>query len=100
MNQAAKLDQELKEFNARQDWADLKAQLGEAETRLRLVTELEQAQKEKLSYEKQRLSIGRTTTYQILMFEQDYANAQLATIKSKADILGILARLKSFGDAT
>ncbi|MBC7530873.1 MAG: TolC family protein [Oligoflexus sp.] len=100
MNQAAKLDQDLKEFNARQDWADLRAQLGEAETRLRLATELEQAQKEKLSYEKQRLSIGRTTTYQILMFEQDYANAQLATIKSKADILGILARLKSFGDAT
>lgn len=100
MSQAAKLDQELKAFNARQDWSDLQAQLEEAHLRLNLSIELEKAQKEKLAYEKQRLSIGRTTTYQILMFEQDYANAQLATIKSKADILGILARLKSFGDAS
>jgi outer membrane protein TolC len=100
MNQASKLDQELKQFNAAQDWADLQSQLKEARTRLNLATDLEKAQKEKLSYERERLSIGRTTTYQILMFEQDYANSQLATIKSKADILSILARLKAFGDAT
>lgn len=100
MNQASKLDQELKQFNARQDWADLQSQLKEAKIRLGLASDLEKAQKEKLAYERERLSIGRTTTYQILMFEQDYANSQLATIKSKADILGILARLKSFGDAT
>jgi outer membrane protein TolC len=100
MNQASRLDQELKQFNARQDWNDLQSQLKEARTRLVLASDLEKAQKEKLAYERERLSIGRTTTYQILMFEQDYANSQLATIKSKADILGILARLKSFGDAS
>jgi len=100
MNQAAKLDQALKEFNARQDWSDLQAQLQEARVRLSLAEEIVTAQKEKLAYERERLSIGRTTTYQILMFEQDFASAQLAAIKSKADILGILARLKSFGDAS
>ncbi len=97
-SQAAKLDAEAKQFAAQQEWDDLLQQLKEAETRLRLSNEIEVAQKEKLNYEKQRLSVGRTTTYQTLLFEQDYANAQLATIKAKADILGIVAKLKSYGD--
>lgn len=98
-SKATRLDRELKEFNARQDWLDLRAQLREAEQRLILANELEAAQKEKLSYERIRLENGRTTTYQILNFENDYAQSQLATIRSKAEILGILAKLKSFGDA-
>lgn len=96
---ATTLDREQKEFNARQDWADLQAQLEEADMRLKLASELESAQKTKLAYERQRLETGRTTTYQILTFENDYAQSQLATIKAKADILGIQAKLKSFGDA-
>ena len=96
---ATRLDRELKEFNAQQDWKDLKAQLDEAATRLRLAEDLEEAQKTKLTYERRRLDSGRTTTYQILMFENDFALSQLATIKAKADILGIQAKLKSFGDA-
>ncbi|RZA24688.1 MAG: TolC family protein [Proteobacteria bacterium] len=95
---ATRLDRENKEFTARQDYMDLGAQLAEAEQRLRLASELESAQKEKVAYERQRLDTGRTTTYQILNFENDYALSQLATIRSKAEILGILAKLKSFGD--
>ncbi len=99
-SEAARLDREQKEFNARQEWEDLMRQLSDARTRLQLANEIESAQKQKLDYEKNRLERGRTTTYQILLFEQDYASAQLGTIKAKADILGIIAKLKSFGDAT
>jgi outer membrane protein TolC len=95
---ATRLDRENKEFTARQDYLDLSAQLLEAEQRLKLANELENAQKEKVAYERARLESGRTTTYQILNFENDYAQSQLATIRSKAEILGILAKLKSFGD--
>ncbi|HYX36651.1 MAG TPA: TolC family protein [Oligoflexus sp.] len=98
-SEAARLDREQKEFNARQEWEDLVRQLSDAKTRLHLATEIESAQKQKLEYEKNRLERGRTTTYQILLFEQDYSSAQLGTIKAKADILGIIAKLKSFGDA-
>ncbi|MBC7660113.1 MAG: TolC family protein [Chitinophagaceae bacterium] len=98
--EAAKLDKDVREFNARQDWDDLQTQLRDSQVRLKLAGDIEEAQKEKLAYERQRLSSGRTTTYQVLMFEQDYASAQLNSIKSKAEILGILARLKSFGDAS
>jgi outer membrane protein TolC len=99
-SEAARLEREQKEFNARQEWEDLVRQLRDAKIRLQLAGEIESAQKQKLDYEKNRLERGRTTTYQILLFEQDYANAQLGTIKAKADILGIIAKLKSFGDAT
>lgn len=98
-SQAAQYEVEQRTFAAQQDWDDLQRQLEEAQMRLGLAQSLERAQKEKLEYEKDRLEIGRTTTYQIIMFEQDYASSQLATIKAKADILGILARLKSFGDS-
>lgn len=96
---AARIDREQKEFNARQEWEELLRQLSDAKVRLSLATEIESAQKQKLEYEKNRLERGRTTTYQILLFEQDYASAQLGTIKAKADILGIIAKLKSFGEA-
>jgi outer membrane protein TolC len=59
----------------------------------------ESAQKEKLDYEKQRFERGRSTTFQILQFENDYANAQLGAIKARTDILEIMAKLKTFGDA-
>jgi outer membrane protein TolC len=99
-SESARLEREQKEFNARQEWEDLMRQLSDARIRLQLANEIESAQKQKLDYEKNRLERGRTTTYQILLFEQDYASAQLGTIKAKADILGIIAKLKSFGDAT
>lgn len=98
-SQSARFETSQREFTAQQEWDELQRQLDEAQARLRLAKELEDAQKKKLLYEKDRLEIGRTTTYQIIMFEQDYSSSQLATIKAKADILGILARLKSFGDS-
>lgn len=98
-SEASRLERESKEFNAQQEWEELLQQLGDAKTRLKLASELEAAQKQKLDYEKDRLERGRTTTYQILLFEQDYASSQLGTIKAKADVLGIQAKIKLFGDA-
>ncbi len=98
-SESARMDREQKEFHARQEWDELLRQLSDAKIRLQLANEIESAQKQKLEYEKNRLERGRTTTYQILLFEQDYANAQLGAIKAKADILSIIAKLKSFGDA-
>ncbi len=98
-SEAARAEREAKEFNAQTEWDDLQRQLADARIRLQLSNEIEQAQKQKLEYERERHQRGRSTTYQIIMFEQDFANAQLATIKTKADILGLQAKLKSFGDA-
>ncbi|MCX6128728.1 MAG: TolC family protein [Proteobacteria bacterium] len=99
LSESARLEKEQKEFNVKQEWDELLRQLSDAKARLRLATEIENAQKQKLDYERVRLERGRTTSYQILLFEQDYATAQLGAIKVKADILGVMAKLKSFGDA-
>ncbi len=96
---ATRFDREQKELTAQQEWDELQRQLIDAKARLQLATELEAAQKSKLDYEKERHQRGRSTTYQILLFEQDYANAQLMVIRAKAEILTIASRLKTFGDA-
>ncbi len=98
-SEASRLERESREFNVRQEWDELLQQLSDAKTRLQLANEIEKSQKLKLEYEKDRFERGRTTTYQILLFEQDYSSAQLATIKAKADVLGFLAKTKIFGDA-
>ena len=53
-------------------------------------------QKEKLEYERERLKKGRTTTYAILVFEQDYSMAQLNSIRIQAEIVSIVAQMKTF----
>lgn len=100
LSEASRIERENREFSAQQEWEELLRQLSDARQRLKLASELETAQRRKLEYEKERHERGRSTTYQILLFEQDFANAQLMTIKAKADILMIASRLKTFGDAS
>jgi outer membrane protein TolC len=58
--------------------------------------ELVTLQKEKLEYEKYRFNLGRTTTYQVLTFEQDYAQALIARLRVEREILAIHSQLKTF----
>ncbi|HAN03948.1 MAG TPA: TolC family protein, partial [Elusimicrobia bacterium] len=60
---------------------------------------IEEAQRAKLEYEKQRLKEGRTTTYQVLTFEQDYTNAQYTRVSAAAQVLSTLANLKLYVQA-
>ena len=87
-----------KAFDEDQTWKNLNERLSDARRRYELARALETAQKAKLQHEKGRLQHGRTTTYQVLLFEQDYSMAQLSRIKSEADILTLLAQMKLFGD--
>ena len=94
---AAELNFERKLFEQEREWEDLSRQFLDAKESLKLTQQIEAAQKEKLGYERDRLSRGRTTTYQLLLFEQDYANAQVSRIRSQAAVLRILAQMKIFG---
>lgn len=94
--QASVLVFQRKAFEQQQEWRDLSRKLSETKARLELSVAIEKAQQEKLSYEKTRHSKGRTTTYQVLLFEQDFANAQLNRIRVQGDILRIIAQMKTF----
>lgn len=84
-------------FENHQLWNELIIRLETAKKRLHIAKRLEDIQLEKLTAEKQRLSVGRTTLYQVLLFEQDYANAQIARLNIQAEILGYVTQLKTFG---
>ncbi len=86
-----------KAFEADREWADLVQRLEESKRNLEIARKLEQVQKAKLDAERARLSRGRTTTYQVIMFESDYANAQLNRIRLAQQVLAIYSQLKTFG---
>lgn len=78
-------------------WQEITLKIRNAQDRLAIATQLEQIQLKKLENEQQRLRNGRTTTYQVLLFEQEYTHTQIASLEIKDEILTLLAELKTFG---
>jgi len=93
---ASELSRERKEFEEEREWENLVDALADAKRRLDLASNMESVQREKYEYEKGRQSKGRSTLFQVLMFEQDYAAAQLNRIRMKADYMRIVAQMKTF----
>lgn len=87
---------ERKKMESRSEWVDLNEKLNAAKDRLKIAVKVEAIQKSKLENEKVRHQRGRSTVYQVLVFEQDYDNAQLSKIRAKAEILQLMAKLKTF----
>lgn len=79
-----------------QDWLTLKEKLNESKLTLKLARTMEAAQRSKLENERTRLRTGRTTTYQILLFEQDYTSAQAARVQAARDIIALQTQIKLY----
>jgi outer membrane protein TolC len=94
---AADLSLDRKVFEQRQEFIDLKSKLSEAQSRLALARELEKIQEEKLTNERARLQRGRSTTFQLIQFENDYSAAQLARLRSQFEVIRLVAQLNTFG---
>lgn len=97
---AAEANTRQKRLETEQGWNELSQKFEDAKKRLKLVNSLVESQKEKLEHEKYRLNLGRTSTYQVLTFEQDYAQALINRIRIETEILSLHARMKLFGDTT
>lgn len=93
---AAELSYQQKQFTQEQDWTNLVQQLTEAKENLRLTNNIVSAQKAKLENERTRLRQGRTTTYQVLLFEQDFSQSEVTRVKAAAQILGLQAQIKLY----
>jgi outer membrane protein TolC len=94
--QAASTNLERRRFEQEREWQDLSRRFEDAKARLKLARTYESAQREKLNHERDRQRRGRTTTFQVLMFEQDYSMAQLAHLQAQAQLLQILTQMKTF----
>jgi outer membrane protein TolC len=86
-----------KRFEDKRLWEDLVVKLKNVSERFELASQLEKIQLLKLQAERTRLSNGKTTTYQVLIFEQDYANSQISRLALQDEMLGLISQLKTFG---
>ncbi|MGZ3787334.1 MAG: TolC family protein [Bacteriovorax sp.] len=93
---AAEQNYQRKFFEQEQQWNDLVSRFEDAKIKLSLIEKIEEAQKIKASNERDRLSKGRTVTFQVLNFEQDYAQSELARIQGETNILDIYSQLKTY----
>ena len=92
---AAQYTVERKRFEHSQEWQDLNIRFKDAQERLRLAGKYEGVQKQKLDHERNRHRLGRSTTAQVIMFEQDFASAQLVRLRTEGEVWRILAQMKA-----
>ena len=83
-------------FEQENDWQNMVQNLSIYKENLKLSQAIEAAQKSKLEYERRLLKQGRTTTYQILLFEQDFSNSQITTIQLAYQMLALIAEEKLY----
>lgn len=93
---AAEYNYQRKVFDQDREWNDLITKFEDAKVKVELAEKISDAQKSKTLNERNRLSNGRTTTFQVLMFELDFASADLLKIQTETDLLNIYAQLKIF----
>lgn len=96
LKESAELSEQNLIYTQDQDWTDLKQKLSESKATLKIARSMEVAQKAKLENERTRLRQGRTTTYQVLLFEQDYTSAQASRILAATQILALESQLKLY----
>lgn len=78
------------------EWQNYQNQLTNISAQLRLIRDLEGIQRQKTDNERNRLKTGRTVTYQVLMFEQDYANTQAQRLALELKARQLIAQLNLF----
>jgi len=94
---AAEALADRKVFDQEVEWKDLVQRLEEAKDRLTIAEKLADIQKKKAANERAQLKRGRSTTYQSLIFETDFNQAEYQRIKTQSEVLSLLAQMKTFG---
>lgn len=93
---AARNEYRQKLFNEDSDWENLILNLKFYQEKTVLAKAIETAQKRKLENERSLLKRGRTSTYQVLLFEQEYCQAQINVITSANNFLALMAQKKLY----
>lgn len=96
VERAAEMNYRYLTYAQEQDWTDLTSLVKDAQTSLKLAQSMERAQKAKLDNERVRLRQGRTTTYQVLLFEQDYLSAEIARIRAASQIINLNSQIQLY----
>jgi outer membrane protein TolC len=87
--------QRLYQENER-DLADLYANIESSQKLVNLSQKLVETQKRKLEKERQRHRRGRTSLFQVLQYEQEYVQTQLAQLGYQAELVGLTNQLRLY----
>lgn len=93
---ASEMRMKRKTFEVEREWEILTERFDNFKQRLLLTQKLEKVQERKLHAEKRRYNQGRTTTFQVLQFEQDYANAQLLKLRNERELITVYNQIMLF----
>lgn len=84
------------EFSLERSYKDLNYRYQEAQRRFAKAQDLERTQTDLVKRERQRLLNGRTTTFQMMTFEQNLASAQIQRVKAQQALVQFYNVLKTF----
>jgi len=93
---ASEMSYKRKAFEVEKEWEILSHRFDNFKQRLKLSQKMVSVQERKLATEKRRYDQGRTTTFQVLQFEQDFANAQLLKLRNERELITVYNQLKLF----
>ena len=97
-SRAALLEFNRKQFELSNEWKRLAEQFNLFIKQLHIADAIVKTQLEKLKNEEDLLKNGRTTTFQVLQFEQDYFNAQTQYLDTKNKLLKLSTMMKLFNN--
>lgn len=83
-------------IDQRREAEELAFQIKSAQERIVILKQIEATQDRKLKNERDRLFRGRSTTFQVLQFEQDASLAQVNRIRTQGELMTLLARLELY----
>lgn len=95
---AAEATEEKAKFDLDQDWLDLQKHFKDAVSRLSLARELEKLQQEKLLWERERFKSGRTTSFQVLQFEDNFSDAELSRLRVENELVAMRAKARLYNN--
>lgn len=96
---ATELQLARKEFDSQRGWDDLRAQFEEGRARFKLLSRIEEAQRKKLLRERDLQGRGRSTLFQVLQYETEFAQTQVIRTRAQVELISLFAALKTFPTA-
>ncbi len=93
---ASELQFKRKQYEVDREYEILQERFANFKQRLKLTQKMVQIQERKLNVEKRRYNQGRTTTFQVLQFEQDFAETQLLKLRYERELITVYNQLKLF----
>ncbi|MBS1983185.1 MAG: TolC family protein [Bdellovibrionales bacterium] len=84
------------QYESESAWKELTRRHQVLSERIRIMEDLVRTNQSKVKRENERLNIGRTTTFQVISFEQDQADAQVLLLKLKTEQRKLESQAKLF----